>query len=160
MNLLLLHASKQRGDFHMFRGESHGRDYAFDVGNARRVRCVKIFFVYHSDDGVDRASVNGQSRKTVFGKYEPYIFHRGVFFHRDDVNSRNEYVADFRVVEFDRARDKFGFVVVESAVLLRFFYVGEQFFFCYNVVRLELENLSQKNFPPRENHVQRVENYR
>ena len=88
----------------MFGSESHRGYDAFYVLGFIHKSGVEVLFVNHTDNAVDRISVYGHSRKAVFRKFLSDLVHRRVFFHGDNVYPRDENIADFGVVELDRAR--------------------------------------------------------
>ena len=125
MHLLLLHTAQQYGNLHVFGCYSHRSQDIFNALRARNVGVEEVFFVYHTDDAVDSVFVNRYTRIAVFEENFFNIFHGGVFVYRHYVYPGYEYVADFAVVEFYRARNKFGFVFIERTVLVGFFNVGQ-----------------------------------
>ena len=153
--VLLAQGAQQLGDLGGAGGVKGGLHKVFQRGILAQTAKVKVLFMYHTDDVVNGAVVDGQTGISRFRKGIGHIIQREVVLHRDHIHAGREDLLHLHIVELDSAADELAFPVGQFAVVLGLADHGHQLTLGDGVLLGAVDKMPQQALPLAEQPCQR-----
>ena len=155
--VLLAQGAQQLGDLGGAGGIKGGLHKVFQRGILAQTAKVKVLFMYHTDDVVNGAMVNGQTGISRFRKGVGHLIQREVVLHRDHIHAGREDLLHLHIVELNGAADELAFPVGQLAVVLGLADHGHQLTLSDGVLLGAADEMPQQALPLAEQPGQRGE---